>query len=399
MFFTLSGQIMDQDMVNSNNPCNKNEPGNIENRSDREKQNKTWLAMHLQTSVYADLDLLKKFIDEVLVPHKYNALILTVDYEFDFKSYPELSHHRINKTQARDLTAFCRERGLRLVPMFNCVGHQSWLNVNAPLLLKFPQFDETPQINYDNKGIYCREWCPLHPEVNKVVFALIDEIIDAFDADAFHVGLDEIFLCGYPPVNGTPWELHTKWKPGADGKPEPFPEGPQCPRCKGKDPAELIAKAINDYHEHLVKNKGLEMMMWSDRLLDADKMSYGITEASKTGSHKAIDMIPKDIIMCDWHYGARDSYPSVDFFQEKGFRVLPSVWNKPEAALAFKKYSEETATEKMLGIITCGWSASPKQLLQASDKNYSGRLNKDAEGIIKAIKAITENSRQIDQPE
>jgi uncharacterized lipoprotein YddW (UPF0748 family) len=57
------------------------------------------------------------------------------------------------------------------------------------------------------------EWCPLHPEVNKVVFALIDEIIDAFEADAVHIGMDEIFLCGYPPEDQTPWELHTDWKP------------------------------------------------------------------------------------------------------------------------------------------------------------------------------------------
>src|SRR5260370_1264356 len=82
--------------------------------------------------------------------------------------------------------------------------------------------------------IYCRSWCPLHPKVNEIVFPLLDEIIDAFQADAFHVGMDEVFLIG----------------------------SDDCPRCKGKDPAELFAKAVNDLHDHLVRGKKLTMLMW-----------------------------------------------------------------------------------------------------------------------------------------
>ena len=47
-----------------------------------------------------------------------------------------------------------------------------------------------------NKGIYCREWDPLNPKVNEIVFKLMDEIVDAFKADALHVGMDEIFSAG-----------------------------------------------------------------------------------------------------------------------------------------------------------------------------------------------------------
>lgn len=66
---------------------------------------------------------------------------------------------------------------------------------------------------------------PLHPGLNDVVFALLDELIDAFGAGAFHVGMDEVFIIAH-----------------AD-----------CPRCKGKDPANLFAKAVNDLHGHLVE--------------------------------------------------------------------------------------------------------------------------------------------------
>ena len=131
--------------------------------------------------------------------------------------------------------------------MFNCLGHQSWATNTGPLLKKHPEFDETPHIPADNKGIYCREWCPSHPDVNKVVFDLSDELIDAFEADALHVGMDEVFLIG----------------------------SDKCPRCKGKDVGELFAGVVNRLHQHLVEEKGVEMLMWGDRLLDAGKFTYG----------------------------------------------------------------------------------------------------------------------------
>ena len=207
-----------------------------------------------------------------------NRIVLEVNYSFDYKSHPELREgNGMTKAEARELAAFCRDRGIRLIPMFNCLGHQSWASHTAPLLSKYPQFDETPKVPADNKGIYCRSWCPLNPEVNPVVFALIDELIDAFEADAFHVGMDEVFLIA----------------------------SDQCPRCKGKDPAELFAKAVNDLHRHIVGEKKLTMLMWGDRLLDDKQMHYGKWESSANGTAAAIDRIPKDIILCDWHYERR----------------------------------------------------------------------------------------------
>ena len=161
------------------------------------------------------------------------------------------------------------------------------------------------------------------------MFGLVDELVGAFDADTLHVGMDEVFLIGHK----------------------------DCPLCKGKDPGELLAKVVNELHGHLVKDRGVEMLMWADRLLDSAKFTYGTWEASKTGSHRAVGRIPKDIILCDWHYNLRDDYPSVRFFQEQGFRVLPSPWNKPDAAVAFIRCARKDATGKMLGTLFTGWSA------------------------------------------
>jgi hypothetical protein len=305
------------------------EPAARTRLADWQQKNPTWRALHLIGPQPQRLDVTKELITTLMVPSGLNVLIFEVNYGFQFQSHPELECRGLTKAQTRDLTEFCRQRGVRLIPLFNCLGHQSWAAHTANLLKKYPQFDETPHVPPDNKGIYCREWCPSLPEVDKIVFDLLDELIDAFDADALHVGMDEVFLIG-------------------DDK---------CPRCRGKDKGELFAGVVNRLHQRLVEQKGVEMLMWSDRLLDSTVFPYGTWEASKTGSHRALQRIPKDIIMCDWHYEPRADYPSVRFFQQQGFRVLPATWRNPEAGVALIRCARKDATAKMLGILFTGWSA------------------------------------------
>ncbi len=289
-----------------------------------------WRGIHMMSPGRRGLPILKRAIAEKLAPMGVNALIVEVNYGFDFKSHPELSggDNVLRVEDARDLAETCRKHGIRLVPMFNCLGHQSWSRTTAPLLSKHPELDESPDVPKDNQGIYCRSWCPLHPDVNKIVFALIDELIDAFGGDSFHVGMDEVFLVA----------------------------NPSCPRCKGKDPAELFAKAVNDLHGHIVNERKQSMLMWADRLLDDKKFGYGKWEASANGTGPAIDRISKDIIMCDWHYETRPKgYPSIAYLQEKGFRILPSSWRNKDAALAMLREARTTATPRMIGHLCTTW--------------------------------------------
>lgn len=267
-----------------------------------------------------------------------NVVILEIDYAFEFKSHPELrsSANAITRIGARRLASTCRRHGIRLIPQFQCLGHQSWKQNTGPLLTKYPELDLTPGAFPDNKGIYCREWDLLNPKVNKIIFALMDELIGAFQADAFHVGMDEVFLLGHE----------------------------KSPSTKGKDPAILFAKAVNEYYDHLVKTRKVEMLMWGDRLIDAKKLKYGKWEASNNGTAPAIDLIPKDIIICDWHYGKRSQYPSIPMFIEKGFRVIPSGWNKVDATRELIKYSKTQRSSLMLGHLFTTWSVKKDALTQ-----------------------------------
>src|ERR1700722_20110265 len=257
-----------------------------------------WRGLHLMVGSDADTDALAGQLPK-LKDDGVNVIIVEVDYNFDFQSHPELRPEKyVTKAGAQRLSQAAHEQGIRVIPQINCLGHQSWSSNTLALLAKHPEFDETPGKYPNNKGIYCRSWCPQNPEVNPFVFALVDELIDAFDADAFHVGMDEVFIMA----------------------------SEYCPRCHGGNPAKLFAKAVNDFHHHLVVERKVEMFMWGDGLLDAKAEGYSEWEASTNGTPPAVDLIPKDIIICDWHYDKRADYPSVPFLLGKGFRVWPSGW-------------------------------------------------------------------------
>ncbi len=260
----------------------------------------------IHTAVYDD-ETTQQLIDSLpgLAKQGINLLIIEVGYNYQFTSHPELAaDYGLSFAGARKLADAAKAADIEVVPEIDCLGHQSWAENTSTLLSVYPQLDETPGKYANNEGIYCRSWCPLNPNVDAIVFDLIDELLNAFEANAFHVGLDEVFIIG----------------------------DEDCPLCSGKDPGELFAQQVNNLYQHIAVDKGATMYMWSDRLLDGKALGvYSEWEASYNGTCTAIDKIPKDIIMCDWHYGARDDYPSIEYLTDAGFRVLTSSWNDIEA--------------------------------------------------------------------
>lgn len=188
------------------------------------------------------------------------------------------------------------------------LGHQSWAGTIGNLLKIYPDFDETPWVklpaNYvwpNADGLYCKSYCPLHPGVHKIVFELVDEICDVFESTAFHAGMDEVFYIGED----------------------------KCPRCGGRDKAELFAGEVWAIRNHLAE-KGRELWMWGDRLLDGKLTGLGAWEASMNNTHRAVDLVPKDVIICDWHYERPDKTPV--YLAMKGLAVITCPWRMPANA-------------------------------------------------------------------
>lgn len=290
-----------------------------------------------------------RFMDEELVPRKVNTLILRIDYNYQFKSHPELRDSgALTEADVKKLVAAAKKDNIRLIPQINLLGHQSWAGKINKLLEKYPDFDETPSVkmpeNYlwpNPDGLYCKSYCPLHPGVHKVVFDLVDEICTVFKADAFHAGMDEVFYIGHD----------------------------SCSRCAGLDKAELFAGEVRTIRNHL-EEKGRQLWIWGDRLLDGRTTGMGMWEASYNNTHRAVDMIPRDVMICDWHYERADQ--TAVYFAMKGFDVVTCPWRTPEIAVMqaedmvkFRQRATPEMKDHYAGMVQTVWSSAADFL-----KNY-----------------------------
>lgn len=288
--------------------------------------------LHLMAPAAADIPLAVRFIREALPKEGVNVLVLEFDYGYQFAKHPEVAEPgALSAEDVKTLAAAAKGAGVRLIPQINLLGHQSWAKSTGALLRSHPEFDETPGKYPQNEGIYCRSYCPLHPQVHNVVFDLIDELADAAGADAFHVGMDEVFLIGED----------------------------DCPRCKGKDKAELFAQEVTALHDHLAQSKRA-MWMWGDRFLDGETTGIGKWEASILKTHRALANVPKDITICDWHY--ERALPTTEHFAIEGFPVLACPWRRPDVALnqlddirRVRSHATEAIANRMQGVLQTTW--------------------------------------------
>ena len=98
-------------------------------------------------------------------------------------------------------------------------------------------------------------------------------------------------------------------------------------------------------------------MMWGDRLLADADTGYGEWEASRNHTDRAVDLVPKDIVLCDWHYEMLKEYRSVPILLNKGFRVWPGGWRVVPNVEAFMDYAKTYKNERLLGYLCTTWGA------------------------------------------
>lgn len=284
-----------------------------------------------------------RFVEEELIPAGINTLILRIDYNFDYKTHPELSTGKgWPQEKTNRLVGLCMDSGVNIVPSLNLLGHQSWASLTGRLLEVFPEFDETPGITVPSPedykwpnpdGLYCKSYCPNHPDVHKVIFACVDELTEAFGATDFHAGMDEVFYIAHP----------------------------DCPRCVGLDPSVVFAGEVNFINAYL-KSKGVRTWIWGDRLIDGSASGLGEWCASMNGTWPAVDMIDRDVLICDWQYVR--AHPTPPYFALKGFDVLTCGHQRPEVTRrqirdleVFRSGSPEIMKHRFRGFVLTVWTS------------------------------------------
>lgn len=317
-----------------------------------------------------------EFIDTELAPSGINTLILRVDFNYDYKLRPELrDENPLSFDDVKSLVKVCKKNNINLIPQVNLLGHQSWESTLNKLLEVYPDFDETPQVKLpeiyewpNSDGLYCKSYCPLHPKVHEVVFDLIDEIVEVFEAKDFHAGMDEVFYLG----------------------------DKNCMRCSGKETSVLFAGEVTLLSNHLNK-KNAKLWIWGDRLIEGSISGIGMWEGSTNNTEKAIDLIPKNVVICDWHY--EKAIPTPAYFSLKGFDVVACSWRKPTVAAEQVKMIQEFRTNSpdemknhFLGVMHTYWSSAKRFMDSYNDDNSS---NNDEGNEVECFKEMTKNVKSL----
>lgn len=296
----------------------------------------------LTSPLSEEIDDVIKFIDEYLAPRGFNMIVMQVRYRYQFKNHPKVwGYDPLSLEDVKRLLSVCRKNNIKLVPKMNLIGHQSGLH-NEPtdgilhghnqvmsdicdgLLRAYPEFDEQYGIE---EILYSRSICLSNSRAMAIICELIDELMDVFEADTIHIGCDEVFNAGL------------------------------CPECSKKSRAELISSWINSINKH-IKERGGTTLIWGDRLLSTEDTGYNRWEASDDGSSTAIDMLSRDIVICDWHYDKYKKYKSVDIFAKTGFKIMISPWRDKANLEAFLDYAIRHDTGHINGILMTTWCAS-----------------------------------------
>lgn len=289
---------------------------------------------HMWVPKPQDIPLMARFIEQAFPREGVNTLVLEFDYKYQFQSHPEVADpDALSLNDVKQLVAACRKSHVQLIPLIGLLGHQSHSKdrMTLGLLRSHPEFDETPGKYPGNVGIYARSYCPLHPKLHPLLFDLIDELMEVTEASAFHAGMDEVLLLGED----------------------------DCLRCQGKLKSELFSDEVWRLWNHLAE-KHRKLWIWGDRLLDGRTTNVGEWEGSFNGTYPAVDMVPKDIVICDWHY--RNAEPTAAFFAAQGFEVISCPWDRAaigreEVKLqrSMRKNANDLLASRFAGVMQTSW--------------------------------------------
>lgn len=252
----------------------------------------------------------------------FNTLIVLNLYGAELQSLQHLKIEGKTKwssAEFQEMVRFAQENGLEVIPELKLLSHQK-------LFIK----DSQPQYMY-NKATYDPRKKELY---EKIVFPAIDELLLLTGATKFHIGHDEVV--GWK-------EIHYRKEILGKGEKQL--------------PPELFLQDILTLHEYL-KGKGVETWMWGDMLISKEEFPAMQDRADLNGYNGYAALrkrIPKDIVICDWHYqGGQVSFPTALAFATNGNKVLGATWELQETTKNFTKYMEQLP-QNGKGMIATTW--------------------------------------------
>lgn len=255
------------------------------------------------------LENFKKIID-FLAENKMNTYMPYIEDVLAFDKYPTIGKDRgaLTKQEVKELVAYANSKFVDIIPVFQTLGHYENI-LSLDEFVHLAEFPGAASLDVSN------------PEIYDFLDGLLKEVTDIFPGEYLHVGADESFDVGW---------------------------GNSKHLVDSSSIAEVHAVHYKKVYD-LCKKYNRKMMMYGDIILRHPEI---------------LKLIPKDIIIVDWHYGARSFYSSTEIFKNAGFNyiVSPSVWNFLTTyptninALANIKYMVKSGLSfSSIGMINSNW--------------------------------------------
>ncbi len=257
----------------------------------------------------SNLENFKKIISHI-ARYKMNTYMPYLEDMLEFEKYPTIGKNRgsLTKNEVKEILNFAKRNFVEVIPIFQTLGHYENI-LSQKEFLKYAEFPGAASLNVSNDSTYV-----FLEELLKAVFEL-------FPSEYFHMGADESYDVGL-----------------GESK-------------KLVDETNIAVVHANHYKKvYDICNKyNKKVMMYGDILLDHPEI---------------LSLIPKDIIIVDWHYRADDNYPSTKIIRDAGFKYLvsPTAWNFLSTfpaninSLPNIKYIVKSGLEnESLGMINSNW--------------------------------------------
>lgn len=247
---------------------------------------------------------------EMLAHYKINQLQLYTEHTFQFPSHPRIGEN-CGSLSAADMLALdqaCRERHIELVPNLQSTGHMRHI-------LSLPEYEHLSETPW--------RWSitPALEESYTFLDQLYSDFLPAFSTPIINVSSDEAWDHG----RGQAKDLSATMGYGG-----------------------VYVQHIRRLYD-LAARHGRRTMIWADVLHHYPDL---------------IDQLPSDLILLDWWYEARDSYPSVQTLAASGrpFYVCPgtSSWNTlfpriDNALVNTRNYVRDGLASGAIGMLLTDW--------------------------------------------
>lgn len=259
--------------------------------------------------------------------YRFNYLVLESFGVFRSERYPWFSRTDSPMTvgEIRRLVGIASDLGLTLVPQLQIFGHSLFARGKSGKHNVLDTHPERASLFEPGNGFV---WCLSNPDARRTIVDLADELHEAFGRPPYmHIGCDEA-------------------------------DPPSCAACRAQPYVELFFSHFTAVCDHL-RAKGARAMMWHDMLLKAGDPRWKGFQANGTDETEALlPRLPKDVVICDWHYGKSDmqesepkSQPTLDHFKASGLDVLTCPWDDPVATMAQGRYAAKIGLFGVMGTL------------------------------------------------